>query len=99
VEGVVIKLYVPCAAKKAKRASRATCIRDVRELTSRGVPLTALNDTAPKIAKTASLEAAQKLASSRWPQPLPKLVLGVTFNDGIEAIAKLTDGQPITAAA
>jgi putative transposase len=30
---------------------------------------------------------------------LPKLVLGVTFNDGIEVIAKPTDCQPITAAA
>jgi putative transposase len=30
---------------------------------------------------------------------LPKLVLGVTFNDGIEVIAKPTDRQPITAAA
>jgi hypothetical protein len=30
---------------------------------------------------------------------LPKLVLGVTSNDGIEVIAKPTDRQPITAAA
>jgi putative transposase len=30
---------------------------------------------------------------------LPKLVLGVTFNDGIEVIAKPTDRQPKTAAA
>jgi hypothetical protein len=30
---------------------------------------------------------------------LPKLVLGVTFDDGIEVIAKPTDCQPITAAA
>lgn len=30
---------------------------------------------------------------------LPKLVLGVTFNDGIEVIAKPTDRQSITAAA
>jgi transposase-like protein len=30
---------------------------------------------------------------------LPKLVLGVTFNDEIEVIAKPTDRQPITAAA
>src|ERR1700730_15949290 len=30
---------------------------------------------------------------------LPKLVLGVTFNDGIEVIAKPTDRQPATAAA
>jgi hypothetical protein len=30
---------------------------------------------------------------------LPKLALGVTFNDGIEVIAKPTDRQPITAAA
>jgi hypothetical protein len=30
---------------------------------------------------------------------LPKLVLGVTFNDGIEVIAKPTDHQPTTAAA
>ncbi len=30
---------------------------------------------------------------------LPKLVLGVTFNDGIEVIAKSTDRQPTTAAA
>ena len=30
---------------------------------------------------------------------LPKLVLGVTFNDGIEVVAKPTDRQPITAAA
>jgi hypothetical protein len=30
---------------------------------------------------------------------LPKLILGVTFNDGIEVIAKPTDRQPITAAA
>ena len=29
---------------------------------------------------------------------LPKLVLGVTFNDGIEVIAKPTDRQPKTAA-
>jgi putative transposase len=29
---------------------------------------------------------------------LPKLVLGVTFNDGIEVVAKPTDRQPITAA-
>jgi hypothetical protein len=34
------------------------------------------------------------------PKPaMPKLVLGVTFNDGIEVIAKPTDRQPITAAA
>jgi hypothetical protein len=30
---------------------------------------------------------------------LPKLVLGVTFNNGIEVIAKRADHQPITAAA
>ena len=30
---------------------------------------------------------------------LSKLVLGVTFNDGIEVIAKSTDRQPTTAAA
>ena len=30
---------------------------------------------------------------------LPKLVLGVTFNNGIEVIAKPADRQPITAAA
>jgi putative transposase len=30
---------------------------------------------------------------------LPKLVLGVIFNDGIEVIAKPIDRQPITAAA
>jgi hypothetical protein len=30
---------------------------------------------------------------------LPKLVLGVTFTDGIEVIAKPTDRQPTTAAA
>jgi NAD(P)-dependent dehydrogenase (short-subunit alcohol dehydrogenase family) len=30
---------------------------------------------------------------------LPKLLLGVTFNDGIEVIAKPTDRQPATAAA
>jgi putative transposase len=46
------------------------------------------------------LEAAQK----SWRRldghnQLPKLVLGVTFNDGIEVIAKPTDRQPVTAAA
>ena len=46
------------------------------------------------------LEAAQK----SWRRldghnQLPKLVLGATFNDGIEVIAKPTDRQPITAAA
>jgi transposase-like protein len=46
------------------------------------------------------LEAAQK----SWRRldghnQLPKLVLGVTFNDGIEVIAKPTDRQPKTAAA
>jgi transposase-like protein len=30
---------------------------------------------------------------------LPKLVLGMTFSDGIEVIAKPADRQPITAAA
>ena len=30
--------------------------------------------------------------------PFPKLVLGVTFNNGIEAIAKPADRQPIAAA-
>ena len=45
------------------------------------------------------LEAAQK----SWRRldghnQLPKLVLGVTFNDGIEVIAKPIDRQPITAA-
>ncbi|MGY3695820.1 phosphotransferase system HPr-like phosphotransfer protein [Bradyrhizobium sp. USDA 3240] len=30
---------------------------------------------------------------------MPKLVLGVTFNDEIEVIAKPTDRQPATAAA
>ena len=30
---------------------------------------------------------------------LPKLILGVTFNDGIEVIAKPTDRQPKIAAA
>jgi hypothetical protein len=45
------------------------------------------------------LEAAQK----SWRRldgdnQLPKLILGVTFNDGIEVIAKPTDRQPITAA-
>ena len=46
------------------------------------------------------LEAAQK----SWRRldghnQLPKLVLGVTFNNGIEVIAKPADRQPITAAA
>src|SRR5450631_504914 len=46
------------------------------------------------------LEAAQK----SWRRldghnQLPKLVLGVTFNNGIEVIAKPTDRQPTTAAA
>src|SRR3954464_7692359 len=46
------------------------------------------------------LEAAQR----SWRRldghnQLPKLVVGVTFNDGIEVIAKPTDRQPITAAA
>ena len=42
------------------------------------------------------LEAAQK----SWRRlDGPKLVLGVTFNDGIEVIAKPTDRQPKTAAA
>ena len=46
------------------------------------------------------LEAAQK----SWRRldghnQLPKLVLGATFNNGIEVIAKPTDRQPITAAA
>jgi putative transposase len=46
------------------------------------------------------LEAAQK----SWRRldghnQLPKLVLGVTFNNGIEVIAKPTDRQPVTAAA
>jgi len=47
------------------------------------------------------LEArAEKLASSRWPQPVAKTRSRcVTFNDGIEVIAKPTDRQPITAAA
>ena len=45
------------------------------------------------------LEAAQK----SWRRldghnQLQKLVLGVTFNDGIEVIAKPIDRQPITAA-
>jgi hypothetical protein len=42
---------------------------------------------------------SRPLASSRPPQPFAKLVLGVTFNDGIEVIAKPTDRQPTTAAA
>ena len=46
------------------------------------------------------LEAAQK----SWRRldghnQLPKLVLGVTFNNGIEVIAKPADRQPATAAA
>ena len=46
------------------------------------------------------LEAAQK----SWRRldghnQLPKLALGVTFNDGIEVIAKPSDRQPKTAAA
>ena len=46
------------------------------------------------------VEGAQK----RWRRldghnQLPKLVLGVTFNDGVEVIAKPTDRQPETAAA
>src|SRR3954453_13241241 len=46
------------------------------------------------------LEAAQR----SWRRldghnQLPKLVVGVTFNDGIEVIAKPTDRQPTTAAA
>ncbi|MBB4373697.1 hypothetical protein GGD63_006525 [Bradyrhizobium sp. cir1] len=46
------------------------------------------------------LEAAQK----SWRRldghnQLPKLVIGVTFNDGIEIIPKPTDRQPTTAAA
>jgi hypothetical protein len=30
---------------------------------------------------------------------LPKLILGVKFNDGLEVVAKRTDHQPKTAAA
>jgi len=46
------------------------------------------------------VEAAQK----SWRRldghnQLPKLVLGVTFNDGIEVITKPADRQPKTAAA
>src|SRR5512132_4546441 len=44
------------------------------------------------------LEGAQKSWRRRWPQPVPKLVLGVTCNNGIEVIAKPADLQPITAA-
>ncbi len=45
------------------------------------------------------LDAAQK----SWRRldghsQLPELVVGVTFNDGIEVVAKPTDRQPITAA-
>ena len=46
------------------------------------------------------LEAAQKSWRRRdGHNQLPKLVLGVTFNDGIEVVAKPTDRQPTTAAA
>ncbi len=46
------------------------------------------------------LEAAQKTGHRLdGHNQLPKLVLGVTFNNGIEVIAKPTDRQPITAAA
>ena len=46
------------------------------------------------------LEAAQKSCRRLdGHNQLPKLVLGVTFNDGIEVIAKPTDRQPKTAAA
>ena len=41
----------------------------------------------------------QKLRRLDGHNQLPKLVLGVTFNDGIEVVAKPTDRQPITAAA
>ena len=46
------------------------------------------------------LEAAQKAAHRiDGHYQLPKLVLGVTFNNGIEVIVKPADRQPITAAA
>jgi putative transposase len=46
------------------------------------------------------LEAAQKSCRRLdGHNQLPKLVLGVTFNDGIEVIAKPTDRHPVTTAA
>ncbi len=45
------------------------------------------------------LEGTQKSWRRLHGPQLPKLVLGVTFNDGIEAAAKPTDRQPATAAA
>ena len=47
----------------------------------------------------AARDRAEKLRSSHGHNQLPKLVLGVTFNNGIEVIAKSTDRQPTTAAA
>lgn len=41
---------------------------------------------------------AEKLAWSRGPLPVVKLVFGVTLNDGVEVIAEPTDRQPATAA-
>jgi len=43
------------------------------------------------------LRGSEKLATIDGHNQLPKLVLGVTFNDGIEVIAKPTDHQPATA--
>jgi putative transposase len=42
---------------------------------------------------------AEKLASSRWPQPVAKTRSRCDINDGIEVIAKPTDRHPVTAAA
>ncbi len=71
-----------------------------------GIPAKADNehDTFSRFAALAMVFKLLEAAQKSWRRldghnQLPKLVLGVTFNDGIEVIAKPTDRQPITAAA
>jgi hypothetical protein len=73
-------------------------LTSIRTVTNQSAKLSKAVATGGRLFKL--LEAAQK----SWRRldgtnQLPKLVLGVTFNDGIEVIAKPTDRQPATAAA
>jgi hypothetical protein len=69
----VIRLLVPWAAKKAAKASKATCTKLLTESTFNGMPVRALNEIAPKITTRAR--------TKRLPPSVPAFVSHFTNSD------------------
>ena len=93
------------AQKQSASAARAECFRQANEAAAVALRHRTIRSTGCLSNMTAlamvfnCLRPRRKTGVVSGHNQLPKLVLGATFNDGIEVIAKPADRQPITAAA